>query len=719
MPQFKYHAFISYSHADRRWADWLHKALETYPIPQRLVGRRTAAGTIPKRLAPVFRDRDELPSATDLNRKVNEALAQSDALVVICSPRSASSRWVDEEVRAFKRLGREQRVFCLIVDGEPNASDTPGREHEECFAPALRHRIGADGVSTTERTESIAADARPGKDGKTNAKLKLLSGLLDVGFDELRQREQQRRARRLAWIAALAILGMLLATGLAVAALKARDQARFQREQAENLVGFMLGNLRDKLEAVNRLDILDEVADHAMGYFDAQGEDIGNDESGAKRAEALLLIGRVRMGQGKYEQAEKAFDGSLRLASVLAESQPADPARKIAIADAHSWLGQTAWQRGDLKSALAHFEAAQPIVDGVVTANPNNKDWLSRLYWSHYNIGHVFEQRGNLQAALREYNVVLDLIKNRISTNPGDEALKAEQANAHDAIGQVNYALGNLAVAEKHYSDEQRLLLWLIDRQPSNNVWKRDLAFAETFLAQIAEARGHSDVANGSLKRAMQIGEEFLASDADDMDKVGDLASYCRRLARNLRLRGDTAAAASLLNRADALYARILTKSPEDVRAEGGKAATTLEQARLLWQTGDARRSRASAVVARDSYAAFLRERKDDRSAGLGMARAQLLLGVIDDSIGDSRRAATAWTDGLEAMRVFGADYRDPDQIAVQAELLHRLGRESDAGRLVARLDAMGYRDRDYMAWAMAVPSNRSTGSTEVARRGH
>jgi tetratricopeptide (TPR) repeat protein len=279
--------------------------------------------------------------------------------------------------------------------------------------------------------------------------------------------------------------------------------------------------------------------------------------------------------------------------------------------------------------------------------------------------------------------------------------------------------LGNLAVAEKHYSDEQRLLLWLIDRQPSNNVWKRDLAFAETFLAQIAEARGHSDVANGSLKRAMQIGEEFLASDADDMDKVGDLASYCRRLARNLRLRGDTAAAASLLNRADALYARILTKSPEDVRAEGGKAATTLEQARLLWQTGDARRSRASAVVARDSYAAFLRERKDDRSAGLGMARAQLLLGVIDDSIGDSRRAATAWTDGLEAMRVFGADYRDPDQIAVQAELLHRLGRESDAGRLVARLDAMGYRDRDYMAWAMAVPSNRSTGSTEVARRGH
>ena len=93
MAGFKYHAFISYSHADRAWGDWLHKALETYAIPSRLVGRTTSAGVVPKSLAPVFRDRDELPSATDLNAKVAEALEQSANLIVICSPRSAASRW--------------------------------------------------------------------------------------------------------------------------------------------------------------------------------------------------------------------------------------------------------------------------------------------------------------------------------------------------------------------------------------------------------------------------------------------------------------------------------------------------------------------------------------------------------------------------------------------------------------------------------------------------
>ncbi|MEP7098078.1 MAG: toll/interleukin-1 receptor domain-containing protein [Dokdonella sp.] len=111
---FQYRAFISYSHQDKSWADWLHKALETYRVPRRLVGQTTAAGTTPARLLPIFRDRDELASATDLGRTVNAALAQSANLIVICSPHSAASHWVNEEVLAYKRLGRSERIFCLV-----------------------------------------------------------------------------------------------------------------------------------------------------------------------------------------------------------------------------------------------------------------------------------------------------------------------------------------------------------------------------------------------------------------------------------------------------------------------------------------------------------------------------------------------------------------------------------------------------------------------------
>ena len=79
---------------------------------------------------------------------------------------------MNEEILAFKRLGREDRIFCLIVGGEPNATDMPGREEEECFPPALRYRLGPDGALSTTRTEPIAADARAGKDGRNSPRPK-------------------------------------------------------------------------------------------------------------------------------------------------------------------------------------------------------------------------------------------------------------------------------------------------------------------------------------------------------------------------------------------------------------------------------------------------------------------------------------------------------------------------------------------------------------------
>lgn len=194
---YKYFSFISYSHQDKIWGDWLHHALETYKVPKALIGTPGRDGPIAKRVYPVFRDREELPTAIDLGDQINQALEDSAYLVVICSPRSAKSLWVNEEIKAFKRLGKEDRILAIIVDGEPNGRDKPGYEDQECFPEALKYKIGDDGELTSERTEPIAADARPDKDGKSNAKLKLLAGLLGVKFDALKQRERSRKRKQL------------------------------------------------------------------------------------------------------------------------------------------------------------------------------------------------------------------------------------------------------------------------------------------------------------------------------------------------------------------------------------------------------------------------------------------------------------------------------------------------------------------------------------------
>lgn len=256
---YKYYAFISYSHADSGWADWLHRSLEKFVIPKSL--RKETNFTLPKTLYPIFKDREELPSAAKLGDHITRALTASRYLIVICSPDAAQSDWVNQEVCIFKALGREDRVLCLIVDGEPAASETSSQSSgrgthplrrasdaekammrrattntvmsnesqknagQECFPPAVRYSVGADRQILPERSEPIAADAREGKDGKNLALLKLIAGLLNIDLFQLTQRQHQRRINRLKLLTALMLALVTAFASIAFTAWKAQQEA--------------------------------------------------------------------------------------------------------------------------------------------------------------------------------------------------------------------------------------------------------------------------------------------------------------------------------------------------------------------------------------------------------------------------------------------------------------------------------------------------------------
>ena len=141
------------------------------------------------------------------------ALDASAALIVICSRASAKSAYVNEEIRLFKSRHPERPVIPLIVGGKP------GDPELECFPPALKFKLDADGKITGEPVELLAADAREEGDGKTLALAKVVAGLLRVSSDDIfrrAERERRRKARlRTGVIAVLAILAVA-ASGSAI-----------------------------------------------------------------------------------------------------------------------------------------------------------------------------------------------------------------------------------------------------------------------------------------------------------------------------------------------------------------------------------------------------------------------------------------------------------------------------------------------------------------------
>jgi hypothetical protein len=208
----RYWAFVSYSSKDERVAKALHRRIETYAVPRDLVGRPGRDVPVPRRLFPCFRDRDELPLSADLGASIQDALRASRYLIVLCSPHAAGSRWVNEEVRYFKSLGREDRILGVLLDGQPNASEGTGAVDAECFCPALRRRVSTDGQLTDERVEPVAGDLRPGGDGWRGVVLKAVAGITGLGLDAFVRREAKRRRRR--QLGLVALLLPLLALGL-------------------------------------------------------------------------------------------------------------------------------------------------------------------------------------------------------------------------------------------------------------------------------------------------------------------------------------------------------------------------------------------------------------------------------------------------------------------------------------------------------------------------
>lgn len=342
----RYAAFISYNHRDRQTAAWLHRALETYRFPKRLQGRPTAIGPLGAKLPPIFQDREELAASSDLAASVREALEQAHSLIVICSPDGARSRWVNEEIRSFTALGRRHRIQCLIVSGEPNASRSAGGDAaQECFPPALFEASGS---------EPLASDIRPGQDSRTVARLKLLAGITGLPYDELRQREQLRRQRRLAVLAAVLSFALLATSALAAFALVSRKEAIEQRDlakrktlTAERTVEFVksMFAVADPSEARGATITAREVVDRGAARVQRE---LANEPS--VRAELQTTLGEVYGNLGLLNRASALVEQSLKTPGL----DPGSRARQyLALAEIRNWQTDDAGAADAYAKALA------------------------------------------------------------------------------------------------------------------------------------------------------------------------------------------------------------------------------------------------------------------------------------------------------------------------------------------------------------------------------
>ena len=507
----RYTAFLSYSHKDAAAAGRLHRRLETYRMPKRLVGTETARGPVPARLAPIFRDREELPAATDLSETVRQALAQSGALIVLCSPAAAASLWVAEEIATFRRIHPDRPILAAILDADP----------PDCF-PAVLRALGRDGIWH----EPLATDLRRHCDGPRLGLLKLVAGITGVGLDALVQRDAARKIRRVMAVTAVALVAMLGMAALALVAVSARGEAERQRAEVERqraaaagLVEFMLTDLRTRLRGVGRLDIMSAVTRRALAFYGGQRTPGGRPADAAAYARVMHTIGEDDLEQGDERAALASFREAHRITAGLIGQWPNDPNIIFAHAQSDYWIGREAELRDDWPVAERQYGLYAAAARRLIGLAPRNPDYMKEMAYGAAARGRV-RLNGSRDAigADRLFRQSIRWFDATIRARPGEDESWIALANAYANLADSFHARQlwgqSLAFRIRQYDIAVRL-----QRADPNNAMKLfRLGLAERAVAASSSLAGDRGKVGLFFARSYQTARRLTALDPANAD---------------------------------------------------------------------------------------------------------------------------------------------------------------------------------------------------------
>jgi hypothetical protein len=489
----RYAAFISYSHKDAAAARSLHRRLESYRIPRRLAGGAGDHGSVPARLTPIFRDRDELPAAGDLSEKVRAALAASDGLIVVCSPNAAASPWVAREIEAFRELNPGRPVLAAIVDGEP----------VECFPLAL----------SAAGAEPLAADLRRSGDGRRLGFLKLVAGLTGVGLDALVQRDAARQLRRVTAVTLVAIATTVVMAVLTIVALNARREADRQRDEAERMVDFMQGEQRVKLKEVGRLDAMTTTNQAVLGYYERQQFASLPAASVRRFASALHASGEDDVNRDGLDSAQAKFNRAFSFSAPLLASAPRDPERVFTHAQSEFWIGSVEYYRFHRARAEQAWKRYEALAHRLLALEPASPRSFQQMAYAEGNFCTIaMEKPVDLPAALRWCTDALTHME-RAAKSAGDGSLDIDLVNRHAWLGGIYAALGDHDREAIHLDAQERLLKALLLRTPLNLDCQDMWLVLQTSVARREIGLGQTSVARTRLTAAQQRAEMMVLFD--------------------------------------------------------------------------------------------------------------------------------------------------------------------------------------------------------------
>ena len=288
---------------------------------------------------------------------------------------------------------------------------------------------------------------------------------------------------------------------------------RYELAGAYQRVGMVLGdpqiaNLGDREGAINALRqgeaLIARQAQHPDAPLDTIDRYIGIERQ-------LSVLYKIT---GRAAEAKAASDAALQRAEQLYASDPKPARSRQMLANA---LFERAWSTQDPKSALALWDRALPLYEGLLGEKPDDPYRMRNLALVDKYMGGMLE-RIDAKASLTHYQRALTLDERLLAQSPENP-----QARLDTAIDLANLAQGlemgrdyDGAITLRTRSVELRRALLSAD--PQNVLVRGRLARALEGLARTEANAGHLEPAATHAQDAVGLARETAATARDSVD---------------------------------------------------------------------------------------------------------------------------------------------------------------------------------------------------------
>ena len=315
----------------------------------------------------------------------------------------------------------------------------------------------------------------------------------------------QRRLRMRGAIAGLATLVLVTIGYFFVQAVNERERANFARERAEELVGFMVFDLRDKLAPIGRLDLMDGITQRVNAYYEKIGAIGGSLDSERRRGVNLQSQGVVAFSQGNLAKARQAFEVSLQIAERLARADPTNSEWQRDLSVSYEKLGDVEVAAGKLDGARKAYDQSLMIIERLANADPTNSEWQRHVSVSYEKLGDVEVAAGKLDAARKAYDQSLTIRERLAKADPTNSQWQRDLSVSNEKLGDVEMAAGKLEAARKAYDQSLTIRERLTKADPTNSQWQRDLSVSYMTIANVRAKQNQRAEALQYLEKALAI----------------------------------------------------------------------------------------------------------------------------------------------------------------------------------------------------------------------